>query len=268
MDLFPAIDLREGRSVRLIQGDFSRERAYGDPVASAEEMVAAGATHLHVVDLDAARTGDPVNREVIAAICAKVADKGVFVQCGGGIRDEAAAEALLGLGVARVVLGTAAVERPGLVRRLARRFPGRIAVALDYSRGGSSEVSRPMPAGGSAVSLAHARVAVRGWTAVSGESLLDVLACFEDAGAAAVMCTDVGRDGMLSGPDIPGLSALLDATQMEVVASGGVASVADLVNLAHLGRPGRRLAGVIVGMALREHKLSLAEALEACAASE
>lgn len=267
MDLYPAIDLRDGRSVRLIQGDFTRERVYGDPVASAEEMVAAGARHLHVVDLDAARTGEPVNREVVASICAKVADKGVLVQCGGGIRDERSAEALLDLGVARVVLGTAAVERPGLVRRLARRFPGRIAVALDYSRAGSCEVSRPMPAGGSAVSLAQARVAVRGWTAVSGESLLDVLACFEDAGAAAVMCTDVGRDGMLTGPDLAGLSALLDATRMEVVASGGVSCRADLEALARLGRPGRRLGGVIVGMALREHRLSISEALEACAAS-
>ncbi|MGH9129415.1 MAG: HisA/HisF-related TIM barrel protein [Acidimicrobiales bacterium] len=268
MDLFPAIDLRDGRSVRLVQGDFSREKAFGDPVSCAEEMVAAGARHLHVVDLDAARTGEPVNREVVAAIVTKVADKAVFVQAGGGIRDEAAAKALLDLGVARVVLGTAAVERPGLVRRLARRYPGRTAVALDYCRAGLCDVSRPMPAGASGVSLANAKVAVRGWTSVSGESLLEVLSSFEDAGAAAVMVTDVGRDGTLAGPDLAGLAAVLEATSMEVVASGGVASLADLEALARLGRPGRRLAGAIVGMALREGRFSVPEALAACAASE
>lgn len=267
MDLFPAIDLRDGRSVRLVQGDFTREHVYGDPVSSAEEMVGAGARHLHVVDLDAARTGEPLNREVVAAIARKVADKGVFVQAGGGVRDEAAADALLEAGVARVVLGTAAVESPGLVRRLARRHPGRIAVALDYRRAGLCDVSRPMPAGAAGVALAQAKVAVRGWTAVSGDSLLDVLACFEDAGAAAVMVTDVGRDGTLAGPDLDGLAAVLEATRMEVVASGGVSCLADLVTLAGLGRPDRRLAGVIVGMALREGRFSVQQALGACAAS-
>ncbi|MGH9132178.1 MAG: HisA/HisF-related TIM barrel protein [Acidimicrobiales bacterium] len=267
MDLFPAIDLRDGRSVRLVQGDFARERIFGDPVASAVAMAAAGARYLHVVDLDAARTGDPVNRSVVADIATSVAAQGVFVQAGGGVRDEAAAEALLSVGVARVVLGTAAVERPGLVRRLARRFPGRIAVALDYRREGGCDTSRPRPAGATGVSLTNAKVAVRGWTSVSGESLLGVLSCFEDAGAAAVMVTDVGRDGTLAGPDFAGLVAVLDATGMEVVASGGVSSLADLVTLSHLGRPERRLSGAIVGMALREDRFTIPEAMEACAAS-
>lgn len=267
MDFFPAIDLRDGRSVRLVQGDFTRERIYGDPVESANEMVAQGARFLHVVDLDAARTGEPVNRKVVADIAAAVAEKGVFVQAGGGVRDEAAAEALLSAGVARVVLGTAAVERPGLVRRLARRFPERIAVALDYRRAGMCDTSRPRPAGASGVSLANAKVAVRGWTSVSGESLLEILSYFEDAGAAAVMVTDVGRDGTLAGPDLDGLAAVLEATNMEVVASGGVSCLADLVTLASLGRPDRRLSGVIVGMALRENRFGVAEAIGACVAS-
>lgn len=267
MELFPAIDLRDGRSVRLVQGDFTRERIYGDPVECAQEMAGAGARYLHVVDLDAARTGEPVNRKVVADIAAAVAGQGVFVQAGGGVRDEAAAEVLLSAGVARVVLGTAAVERPGLVRRLARRFPDRIAVALDYRRAGMCDTSRPRPAGTAGVSLAKAKVAVRGWTSVSGESLLEVLSCFEDAGAAAVMVTDVGRDGTMAGPDLVGLTAVLEATNMEVVASGGVSCLADLVTLARLGRPERRLAGVIVGMALREHRLTVSEALAACVAS-
>lgn len=278
MDLFPAIDLRGGRSVRLVQGDFARERSYGDPVASAQDMVAAGATHLHIVDLDAARTGEPLNREVVAAIAHEVAGEGVFVQAGGGVRDSSTARALLGSGVARVVLGTAAVEQPELVHRLARSHPGRIAVALDYRRGGVVDGSpgrsgRPRPpgrrsaTGTSGGSLASAKVVVRGWTAVSGDSVLDALACFEDAGACAVVVTDVGRDGTLAGPDLDGLAAVLEATQMEIVASGGVSSLADLVSLARLGRPERRLAGVIVGMALREGRFSVGQALQACEAS-
>ncbi|MGH9065317.1 MAG: HisA/HisF-related TIM barrel protein [Acidimicrobiales bacterium] len=267
MDLYAAIDLRGGRSVRLVQGDFARERAYGDPLGTAKEMVAAGGRRLHVVDLDAARSGKPVNREVVAAISAEVGPAGVFVQAGGGIRDEAGADALLRCGVARVVVGTAALEQPGLVRRLARRHPGRVAIGLDHRRSGATITGRPAPADEPAASVASAEVALRGWTRPSGESLLDVLSRFDDVRVGAVVITDIARDGTLAGPDLAGLSAVLASTSLEVIASGGVSCVSDLVALAGLERGGRRLAGVIVGMAFREGRLSVQEAVAACEAS-
>ncbi len=173
--------------MRLYQGDYGRETVYGDdPVAQALAFEAEGAAWIHVVDLDAARTGEPVNRPVVAAIAAAVS---VPVQTGGGVRDEAAAEALIDAGVARVVLGTAALEQPELVRRLAPRFP--VAVGLD-ARG--------------------REVAVRGWEQGSGRDLLDVAAEFADAGVAALVVTEIGRDGTLEGPDLEGLAAVLAAT--------------------------------------------------------
>lgn len=267
MHLYAAIDLRAGRSVRLVQGDFARERVYGDPVATADELMDGGAERLHVVDLDAARTGEPVNQELVAAIAANATSREVFVQVGGGIRDAGRASALLDLGASRVVLGTAALESPGLVRRLARRFPGRVAVGLDHRRTVGAMAERPTEATEPAVSLVNAQVASRGWTRSSAECLLDVLARFEDAGVAAVVVTDIGRDGMLSGPDGEGLAAVLDASALPVIASGGVSCAADLASLAALERSGRRLEGVIVGTALREGRLSVVEALQACAAS-
>ena len=219
IELYPAIDLRDGRCVRLYQGDYGRETVYGDdPVAQALAFEAEGAAWIHVVDLDAARTGEPVNRPVVAAIAAAVS---VPVQTGGGVRDEAAAEALIDAGVARVVLGTAALEQPDLVRRLAARFP--VAVGLD-ARG--------------------REVAVRGWEQGSGRDLLDVAAEFADAGVAALVVTEIGRDGTLEGPDLEGLAAVLGATDIDVIASGGVGSLDDLRALDRLavGRspPGRR----------------------------
>jgi phosphoribosylformimino-5-aminoimidazole carboxamide ribotide isomerase len=244
MELYPAIDLRDGRCVRLLQGDYARETVYrGDPVAVAKEFEAAGAPWVHVVDLDAAKTGRPVNRDVIAAITDAV---GVPVQAGGGVRDEFSGEALLGLGVARVVLGTAAMEEPALVRRLAQRHPGRVAVGLDAS---------------------HGELAVRGWTSTSGTDLFDALPRFEDLGVAAVVITDIRRDGMLAGPDRAGLARALERTAIGVIAAGGVSSVADLHELAQLEQSGHRLAGVIVGRAIYEGKLSVEEAVAACAAS-
>ncbi|HZD66256.1 MAG TPA: HisA/HisF-related TIM barrel protein [Acidimicrobiales bacterium] len=267
MDLYAAIDLRGGRSVRLVQGDYERERTFGDPQATAEELVAAGARHLHVVDLDAARTGEPVHRPVVGRIATVAREAGVFLQAGGGIRDEAGAAGLLEAGVARVVLGTAALEQPGLIRRLAKRYPGMVAVGLDHRRVGAAVSDRPVEAGDPAGSLANARVALRGWTQSSGDSLLDVLARFEDAGVAAVVVTDIGRDGTLQGPDLEGLSAVLGATALPVIASGGVASLDHLVGLAGLARAGRGLAGVIVGTALREGRFGVREGLAACTAS-
>jgi phosphoribosylformimino-5-aminoimidazole carboxamide ribotide isomerase len=246
VDLYPAIDLRGGRVVRLYQGDFEKETAYGpDPVAVAEAYAAAGARWIHVVDLDAARTGEPANRDVVAAIAAAVGALGVSVQAGGGVRDQASAEALFAAGVHRVVLGTAAVEHPDLVRELAAAHP--VAVGLDGRRG---------------------EVAVRGWTEGSGRRVVDVLGEYEGAGVAAVVVTDIARDGTLAGPDVDGLAAVLDATALEVIASGGVGSLTDLETLASLrAANGRHLAGVIVGKALHEGLFSVEEAVAACRAS-
>ncbi|MGZ4715905.1 MAG: 1-(5-phosphoribosyl)-5-[(5-phosphoribosylamino)methylideneamino]imidazole-4-carboxamide isomerase [Acidimicrobiales bacterium] len=238
MELYPAIDLRGGRCVRLYQGDYGRETVYGDdPVAQALAFEAEGAAWIHVVDLDAARTGEPVNRPVVAAIAAAVS---VPVQTGGGVRDEAAADALIEAGVTRVVLGTAALEQPDLVRRLAPRFP--VAVGLD-ARG--------------------REVAVRGWEQGSGRDLLEVAAEFADAGVAALVVTEIGRDGTLEGPDLEGLAAVLGATEVDVIASGGVGSLDDLRALDQLEVGSRRLAGAIVGRALYEGTFTLAEALGA-----
>jgi len=242
MDLYPAIDLLNGQAVRLYQGDYARETVYNnDPVAQAKVFAEAGARWIHVVDLDAARTGSPLNREVIAAICDAV---NVPIQTGGGVRSEEAADALFDAGVTRVVLGTAALEDPELVRTLASRHP--VAVGLD-ARG--------------------REVAVRGWEEGSGKDLLDVARGFADAGVEALIVTEIGRDGTLEGPDLDGLGEVLEATELPVVASGGVGSLADLVALEALRSAGRRLSGAIVGRALYEGAFTLQDALRASAAN-
>jgi phosphoribosylformimino-5-aminoimidazole carboxamide ribotide isomerase len=240
VDLFPAIDLRGGRCVRLYQGDYGRETVYGDnPVAQAEAFAAAGAPWIHVVDLDAARTGEAANRAVVAAIAAAV---DVPVQAGGGVRDDDAADALLAAGVRRVVVGTAALADPAWVRRLAARHPGRVAVGLD-ARGRD--------------------VAVHGWTEGSGRDLVDLARGFDDAGVAALVVTEIGRDGTLAGPDLGQLGDVLAATGLDVVASGGVGTLADLRALAALDVGGRHLAGAIVGRALYEGAFALPDAVAA-----
>jgi phosphoribosylformimino-5-aminoimidazole carboxamide ribotide isomerase len=243
MDLFPAIDLRDGKVVRLYQGDYARETVYHeDPVEQAEAFASSGVPWIHVVDLDAARTGRPVNRAVIADIACTVP---VPIQVGGGVRDEAAADVLFEAGVARVVLGTAALEQPALVERLAQRAP--VAVGLD-ARGRS--------------------VAVRGWERDSGHDLADVVHRFADVGVAAVVVTEIGRDGTLEGPDVDGLAEVLGLTAIDVIASGGVGTLDDLRALAALAVGGRRLAGAIVGRALYEERFTLADALAAVATPE
>ncbi|MFI5043251.1 MAG: 1-(5-phosphoribosyl)-5-[(5-phosphoribosylamino)methylideneamino]imidazole-4-carboxamide isomerase [Acidimicrobiales bacterium] len=238
MDLYPAIDLLGGRCVRLYQGDYDRETHYGDdPVGQALAFEADGAPWIHVVDLDAARTGEAVNRDVVAAIAAAVA---VPVQTGGGVRDEAAAEALFDAGVARVVVGTAALEDPEFVRRLAARHP--VAVGLD-ARGRD--------------------VAVRGWIEGSGADLLDLARAFEDAGVAALVVTEISRDGTLEGPDLNGLADVVAATTLPVIASGGVGRLSDLDALAALSAGDRRLSGAIVGRALYEGAFTVAAAVTA-----
>jgi len=245
MELYPAIDVRGGVAVRLAQGDFDREDRYGDPLDLARRYVAAGARWIHVVDLDAARTGEPANRDVVLAIAAGVDAQ---VQCGGGVRSAADAEELLQGGVARVVLGTAAVSDPGLVAGLAERFPGGVAVGLDH-RGAGREL------------------AVEGWRRAGGTSLAAALARFGGVDLGAVVVTAIERDGVMAGPDLRGLAAVLGAAGHPVIASGGVRSADDLRRLASLEVRGRRLSGAVVGRALVDGSLALEEALAACAAS-
>ena len=242
VELYPAIDVRDGRCVRLYQGDYDRETVYGDdPVAQARAFAADGAPWIHVVDLDAARTGNPRNRSVVAAVAAAV---DVPVQAGGGVRDDGAADALLTGGVRRVVVGTAALDDPDWVRRLAARYPGRVAIGLD-ARGRD--------------------VAVRGWVEGSGHDLVEVARRFDDAGVAALVVTEIGRDGTLAGPALDQLADVLAATRLDVVASGGVGTLDDLRVLAGLDVGGRRLSGAIVGRALYEGAFALADALKVAA---
>ncbi len=232
IELYPAIDLREGRVVRLLQGDYDRQTTYGDdPVAVARSFAEAGAPWIHVVDLDAARSGSPVNRPVVAAIAAAVAGA-ARVQTGGGVRSVEDARALADAGVARVVMGSAAVADPGSVALVSAVVP--VAVGLDHRNG---------------------EVAVHGWTQGSGVALADALGWFPTA--AAFVITDIARDGMLQGPDVQGLAAAAAATPIPVIASGGVSSLSDIAALREV--PG--IAGVITGKAVYEGRFTVAEAV-------
>ena len=235
MELLPSIDLRAGRVVRLHQGDFARETVYGeDPVGVARAFAEAGATTIHVVDLDASRR-DGSNRDAILAVVGAV---DVAVQVGGGVRDAS----LLDAGVARVVLGSAAVDDPGLVARLGASHPGQVVVGLDHRDG---------------------EVRVRGWEEASGRRLLDLVSELALPGVGAFVVTDISRDATLAGPDLAGDATLLAATEVPVISSGGVGSLDDLRALAGLEVAGRRLAGAIVGKALYEGRFGVAEALTA-----
>ncbi|HUS61175.1 MAG TPA: 1-(5-phosphoribosyl)-5-[(5-phosphoribosylamino)methylideneamino]imidazole-4-carboxamide isomerase [Acidimicrobiales bacterium] len=243
MDLFAAIDLRDGRCVRLHQGDFAQETVYGDdPIAVAKELAAGGAAWIHVVDLDAARTGSPTNRGIVAEI-ARAID--VPVQAGGGVRSAADAAAMFDAGVTRVVVGTAAMERPELVAELSVRHPGGVAVGLD-ARGNE--------------------VALHGWTKGSGRSVAEAIACFDGSGVAAFVITEISRDGTMRGPDLAGLRTALRATEVPVVASGGVGTLEDLRALVALDVGDRRLVGAIVGKAIYEAAFTIEEAVTACKA--
>ncbi len=239
--LYCAVDVRGGRCVRLRQGDYRAETVYDDdPVARAVQMADQGAGWIHVVDLDGARSGRPDNAEVVAAIAGAVP---VPVQAGGGVRSVETADAWFAAGVERVVLGTAALRDPALVRDLARSR--RIAVGLDARAG---------------------EVATDGWLQGSGRSVLDVARSFATDGVDAFVVTDISRDGTLDGPNLRGLAEVLDATEIDVIASGGVGRVEDLRALAGIeGRDGRRLSGAIVGMALYERRFTVAEAVAALA---
>ena len=230
--LYPAIDLRGGRVVRLLQGDYDRQTTYGDdPVAVALSFVEQGATWIHVVDLDAARSGSPRNRNVVAAIAEAVTGR-ARVQTGGGVRTVDDARALADAGVARVVMGSAAVRSPELVADASAFVP--VAVGLDHRNG---------------------ELAVHGWTEGSGVMLFDALGWFPTA--AAFVITDIGRDGMLEGPDLEGLAAAAAATSVPVIASGGVATLDDVERLGRVAG----IAGVITGKALYEGRFTVAQAV-------
>jgi phosphoribosylformimino-5-aminoimidazole carboxamide ribotide isomerase len=239
MIIFPAIDLKGGQCVRLAEGDMDRATVYNeDPGAQARAFAAAGATYLHVVDLDGAFAGASRNGAGVAAAIAGFG--GGRVQVGGGVRTRANVEAWLGAGVWRVVMGTAALEDPVLVRECAAAHPGRIVVAVDAREG---------------------MVATRGWADKSTVSVAELAARFADAGVAALLFTDVGRDGMLKGVNLEATLALAAVSPVPVIASGGVAGMADITAL--VGQA--NIEGVITGRALYDGRLDLAEALAAAA---
>jgi phosphoribosylformimino-5-aminoimidazole carboxamide ribotide isomerase len=234
MILYPAIDLKDGQCVRLLRGDMDRATVFGDdPAAQAAAFQDAGCEWLHLVDLNGAFAGQPVNADAVAAILARVT---VPCQLGGGIRDMATIEGWLDRGLARVILGTVAVEDPDLVRAAARAFPGRVAVGIDARDG---------------------RVATRGWAETTEVMATDLARRFQDAGVAAIIYTDIDRDGAMAGPNIAATEALAQAVTIPVIASGGVSSLGDLMALRATGV----IAGAISGRALYDGALDLAEAL-------
>lgn len=236
MLVIPAIDLKDGRCVRLVQGDMARATVYSDdPAAVARGFAAAGAEWIHVVDLDGAIRGAPVNTEAIAAVCAAVSAK---VEIGGGVRDLATLERVFAAGAGRVVLGTAALEDPTFFAAACLRHPGGILAGID-ARGG--------------------RVSVAGWTRDSATDAAALATRVAAAGAAAIVFTDIGRDGTGDGVNAAAVDALAAAVALPVIASGGVASLDDVRALVALGRP--NLTGVIVGRALYTGALDLATAL-------
>ena len=238
MIFFPAIDLKDGQCVRLLRGDMAQATVFSDnPAGQAATFAAAGARWLHVVDLDGAFAGRPVNGDAVASILAAV---DVPVQLGGGIRDFATVVRWLETGVRRVVLGTAALKDPDLVREACRQYPGRVAVGVDARDG---------------------LVATQGWVKVSNVTALDLARRFEDAGAAAMIYTDISRDGALEGPNVAATVALAGAVAVPVIASGGVSGLADLAALKAAG--GDLLEGVIAGRALYDGRLDVAAAVAA-----
>ena len=238
MILYPAIDLKDGACVRLLRGDMQAATVFGtDPAAQARAFQDAGARWLHLVDLNGAFAGRPVNGDAVRAILAAV---DIPAQLGGGIRDMATIESWLSAGVARVILGTVAVENPDLVEEAASAFPGRIAVGID-ARGG--------------------RVATRGWAEETRVDATDLARRFEDAGVAAIIYTDIDRDGAMQGPNLAATEALARAVRIPVIASGGVSSLADLIALRDTGA----ISGAISGRALYDGAIDLSEALAALA---
>jgi len=238
MDVIPAIDLLGGQCVRLVQGDYDRSEVFGDdPAAMARRWAGAGAPRLHVVDLDGAKAGEPVNREAIRAIAEAVA---VPVQVGGGLRDRDALAALFDLGVERAIVGTVAVEQPERVREWCAEFPGRVVVGIDARAG---------------------KVATRGWLETSEIDATELAQQAVEWGAAAIIYTDIQRDGTLSGPNLEALRALAGAIALPVIASGGIGSLTNLLGLLALEPLG--VTGAILGKALYTGAIDLEEAVRA-----
>ncbi|MGH6661966.1 MAG: 1-(5-phosphoribosyl)-5-[(5-phosphoribosylamino)methylideneamino]imidazole-4-carboxamide isomerase [Rhodospirillales bacterium] len=236
MIFFPAIDVKDGKCVRLYQGDMEKVTVFNDdPAAQARTFAAAGAGWLHVIDLDGAVKGKPVNEAAVAAIVEAV---DIPVQVGGGIRDMATVDFWLELDVERVILGTVAVKNPALVKEACRRHPGRVAVGIDARDG---------------------RVAVEGWTKQSLITALELASHMEDSGAAAIIYTDISRDGAMRGPNVEATVALARSTKVPVIASGGVSSMADLEALKKAGDG--LLEGVISGRALYDGRIDLEAAV-------
>jgi len=241
VNLYPAIDLKDGACVRLRQGDMAAATVFNtDPAAQARAFVAAGFRWLHLVDLNGAFAGRAVNAAAVDAILAAI---DIPVQLGGGIRDLAAIEGWLERGIRRVILGTLAAKQPALVKQACRKFPGRIALGID-ARGG--------------------KVAVEGWAATLAMTALDLAKAFEDAGAAAIIFTDIDRDGLLQGVNVEATAALASAISTPVIASGGIASLADLEALQ--ARASAGIEGAIIGRALYDGRIDPVAALRLMAA--
>ena len=238
MILYPAIDLKGGRVVRLLRGDMDKATVFNDdPADQARKFAAAGASWIHVVDLDGAFAGKPKNARAVEAILKAVQAK---IQLGGGIRDRASIKAWLDQGVERVVLGTAAVKNPELVKQACKEFPGRVALGIDARQG---------------------KVAVEGWAESSSISVLDLARKFEGAGAAAIIYTDIERDGALEGVNLEATAALARSVKTPVIASGGISSLDDIAALKAKGIP-----GAILGRALYDGRVDLKSALALAAA--
>jgi len=237
MIIYPAIDLKEGRCVRLIRGDMEQATIFNDdPAAQAASFADAGASWLHLVDLDGAFAGKPMNAKAVEAIVNEV---DIPVQLGGGIRSLETIENWLSRGVMRVILGTVAVKDPDLVKQACRKFPGRIAVGID-ARGG--------------------RVAVEGWAEETDVKAVDLARKFADAGVEAIIYTDIDRDGVMEGANIPATAEMARAVSIPVIASGGVSSLTDIRGLI----AEKRIAGAIIGRALYDGRIDLAAALKLC----
>ena len=233
MIIYPSIDIKDGRCVRLLQGRFDDETVFGSPVEMAKKWASMGARWLHTVDLDGARSGKSENRRIVSEIAAVT---GLPVQLGGGIRTMKDIEEVLGLGIQRVILGTAAVNNPQLVREALQKFPGRIAVGIDAKEG---------------------RVAVEGWEKVSSHTAIDFAKTMEQLGCKVIIYTDIATDGMLQGPNLDAMGEMIRSVGMEVIASGGVSSTQDLINLKNIGA-----AGAITGKAIYTGAINLEEALK------
>lgn len=242
LNLYPAIDLKNGECVRLQQGDMDRVTVFNtDPAAQAKQWESAGFKYLHLVDLDGAFAGKPANVAAVRAIRQAIA---LPIQLGGGIRDEATIESWLEAGITRVILGTVAVRNPDLVKSAAKRWPGRVVVGIDARSG---------------------RVAVEGWAEASDLDAIDLARKFVDAGVAAIVYTDIDRDGLLKGVNVAATAAMARAVPIPVIASGGLAGIEDIVALKHEAANGAAIDGAILGRALYDGRIDPAAALKEAA---